>query len=118
MFTSSLLGLVLLHAFTVCTLAWLYLRLESFWRRQRHDARTVLAFFHPFCTSGGGGERVLCKMLQVLGELRVEADTPLRAVIYTIDPPSDTYKEGVFVCRRCFPSFLPRSAINNSQLSL
>jgi hypothetical protein len=30
----------------------------------------VVGFFHPRCSSGGGGERVLWKSIQALGELR------------------------------------------------
>jgi ALG11 mannosyltransferase N-terminus len=50
----------------------------------------TLAFFHPFCSSGGGGERVLWKMIEALE--RFEYDL----VIYTVDAPSDHYVKGEF----------------------
>lgn len=34
------------------------------------DGTFVVGFFHPRCTSGGGGERVLWKSIQALGELK------------------------------------------------
>ena len=34
------------------------------------DGTFVVGFFHPRCSSGGGGERVLWKSIQALGELR------------------------------------------------
>ncbi len=33
----------------------------------------VIGFFHPHCSAGGGGERVLWKFIQTLGELKEEA---------------------------------------------
>ncbi len=30
----------------------------------------VIGFFHPYCSAGGGGERVLWKFIQALGELK------------------------------------------------
>lgn len=61
----------------------------------------VVGFFHPHCSAGGGGERVLWKALQVLGELQEEDGSSkskqknklkLHAVIYTIDPPTENYE--------------------------
>lgn len=43
----------------------------------------IFGFFHPYCSGGGGGERVLWKLIQVLQR------HDKKAVIYTIDP-SDT----------------------------
>ena len=54
----------------------------------------VVAFFHPYCSAGGGGERVLWKAVQVLGDLN-EQGLPLNVVIYTIDEPRASYREGV-----------------------
>jgi len=51
----------------------------------------VIAFFHPHCSAGGGGERVLWKSVQALGEL-YDTGIPLRVVIYTKDEPHDSYK--------------------------
>mmetsp|Transcript_12101 Transcript_12101/g.35077 ORF Transcript_12101/g.35077 Transcript_12101/m.35077 type:complete len:555 (-) Transcript_12101:78-1742(-) len=48
---------------------------------QRPASPSTFAFFHPYCSGGGGGERVLWKMVQLLqGKNK-------RCVIYTIDPP-------------------------------
>lgn len=56
----------------------------------------VIAFFHPYCSAGGGGERVLWKMVQVLGDLVDQGYAVRRhqVIIYTVDPPSPTYKQG------------------------
>ena len=89
-----------------------------------HTKEVVIAFFHPYCTGGGGGERVLWKMIQVLGDQlmiptptsipssavtkRHDNDTkqqqqqpPLISfhptiVIYTIDAPTATYVQGMY----------------------
>ena len=90
-----------------------------------HTKEVVIAFFHPYCTGGGGGERVLWKMIQVLGDqLMIPATTttiPSSAVtkrhdndtkqqqppppvlsfhptiiIYTIDTPTATYVQGMY----------------------
>lgn len=61
-------------------------------RKCTKDAK-VIGFFHPFCSSGGGGERVLWKAIQVLGDLH-DKGLALEVVIYTIDPPKESFKEG------------------------
>jgi len=77
----------------------------------------IIGFFHPHCSSGGGGERVLWKAIQALGELKEgklmdrrtnkskkSASTSidddrlitcknLMVVIYTVDEPSETYEQ-------------------------
>ena len=64
-------------------------------RRKRRSNAVVIAFYHPFCSGGGGGERVLWKMIQVLGQfLEQQQQGSLEVVIYTIDDPSQSYKEG------------------------
>lgn len=55
--------------------------------------KKVIAFFHPYCAAGGGGERVLWKIIEVLGEL-YEQGFDMEVIIYTIDPPSTAYKDG------------------------
>jgi ALG11 mannosyltransferase N-terminus len=56
---------------------------------------TVMAFFHPHCSAGGGGERVLWKMVQVLGNLVEQRGLSIhQVVIYTVDAPSPTYQAG------------------------
>ncbi|KAL9185136.1 hypothetical protein ACHAXT_002913 [Thalassiosira profunda] len=83
------------------------------------DGTFVIGFFHPRCTAGGGGERVLWKSIQALGELRegkvakrrtktkkesggIDGDDVrlqncrnLSVVVYTIDKHSDNYDEEV-----------------------
>jgi len=62
----------------------------------------VVAFFHPRCTGGGGGERVLWKMVQVLGELSAHSSgsngdkkKQIQVIIYTIDAMTETYERDV-----------------------
>ena len=53
-------------------------------RRQINDddgKSKIFGFFHPYCSGGGGGERVLWKMVQIL------QSKGHSVVIYTIDPP-------------------------------
>jgi len=89
------------------------------------DGTFIVGFFHPYCASGGGGERVLWKSIQALGELKdsskdgtilsnnrrsktqkkvdtiAEDDTlllnckKLSVVIYTIDKPTENYDKNV-----------------------
>lgn len=68
--------------------AILYHRIKYF----RRTKRKTWAFFHPYCSSGGGGERVLWKMVQVLSDLHYKG-WHVDVVIYTVDPPSPTYKQ-------------------------
>lgn len=55
------------------------------WLRQRsHKQRFTVGFFHPFCNSGGGGERVLWQYIRSL-----QATAPSqRVLIYTGDSES------------------------------
>lgn len=62
-------------------------------RAPKRKRPKVIAFFHPYCSAGGGGERVLWKAIQVLGDLHEEG-LPLEVFIYTIDEPKASYKEG------------------------
>jgi hypothetical protein len=62
-------------------------------RNQMKGTKKVIAFFHPYCAAGGGGERVLWKIIEVLGEL-YEQGFAMEVIIYTIDPPSASYKDG------------------------
>ena len=60
-------------------------------RRSRPDGAADIVsvgFFHPYCSSGGGGERVLWKIVQVLRAFRV------RIFIYTIDAYREGYRDG------------------------
>lgn len=73
--TDALKLLILLAAGLLAALrAW------AAWRR----ARRVLAFFHPYCNDGGGGERVLWCAIAAL-----QAAYPrLEVAVYTGDAPS------------------------------
>lgn len=62
------------------------------WKYPRGKER-VLAFFHPHCSSGGGGERVLWAIIQAIGEIDRQG-LPIKVLIYTVDKPSETYKKG------------------------
>jgi alpha-1,2-mannosyltransferase len=72
--------LLLLSSSLVCLLlvplAWL-LR-----PRQPPTNPKVFGFFHPYCSGGGGGERVLWKIIQNLQRHGKEC------VIYAVDPPT------------------------------
>lgn len=67
------------------------------WRLRRGAPKAFtpkeIAFFHPFCSFGGGGERVLWKAVEALGELN-DQGILLKVIIYTIDPPHDGYRRG------------------------
>lgn len=45
----------------------------------------LLAFYHPFCASGGGGERVLWKMLHTMNELNQKKRMNVSVVIYAAE---------------------------------
>jgi ALG11 mannosyltransferase N-terminus len=63
-------------------------------RQARLRRGTTIAFFHPHCGAGGGGERVLWKMVQVLGDLVDRGMLLEKVIIYTVDPPSESYPQG------------------------
>lgn len=91
-----LLGLmVAFSALTLALLLWVVMCRIKF-RRSRKKRRAVVAFFHPHCSAGGGGERVLWKAIQVLGELN-EQGFPLVVVIYTTDEPKASYRKSALV---------------------
>jgi alpha-1,2-mannosyltransferase len=70
---------------TLLPLLWIYLlpKLVSFQRKnlKLSKKRPVVAFFHPFCDGGGGGERVLWTAIHGL----LEAKTPVQIVLYVSD---------------------------------
>lgn len=68
---------------------------------KQHPNDMTLAFYHPHCSAGGGGERVLWKAVEGLGELR-DAGMKLRVIIYTVDKPREHYSKGEFVKRAHF----------------
>ena len=73
----------------------------------------IVGFFHPYCSSGGGGERVLWKIVQVLLHQSLEQHEEgksypkpengtkgtIHVLIYTIDPPTPTYRQGLCIER-------------------
>eukprot|EP00986_Skeletonema_menzelii_P001270 scaffold338_cov155-Skeletonema_menzelii.AAC.4 len=99
------------------------------------DNTFVIGFFHPHCSSGGGGERVLWKAIQALGELKegklmdrrtnkskksasnYSADEEslnncknLVVVIYTVDKPSASYEKDLLAhVRERFSITIPKS---------
>jgi alpha-1,2-mannosyltransferase len=62
-------------------------------KQTKGGTKKVIAFFHPYCAAGGGGERVLWKIIEVLGGL-YEQGFDMEVIIYTIDSPSASYKNG------------------------
>jgi hypothetical protein len=79
-------------------IVWKRTRVANQLRKQQQkqtqsQKNKVLAFFHPHCAAGGGGERVLWKIIEVLGRLQ-EQGFALEVIIYTIDRPSVSYKDG------------------------
>jgi alpha-1,2-mannosyltransferase len=75
-------------AIAAVALLSIYLRLS---RRFRSNKQKYLAFFHPYCDAGGGGERVLWMMVQALlldCDENAKSNSPIRdmdIVIYTGD---------------------------------
>lgn len=86
-----LLQVLVLLCTTLLAVALLFVSWHR-WKFPRGHER-ILAFFHPHCAAAGGGERVLWAILQALGEIDQQG-LPIKVVIYTIDPPSPTYKNG------------------------
>ena len=55
----------------------------------------VFGFFHPYCNSGGGGERVLWCAIRALEELHSTGTVPIHVIVYTGDvgiPAADILK--------------------------
>lgn len=88
----------------ILTICWILLgvfMLWIFWQRyvfgyldkRTNSKKKVIAFFHPHCASGGGGERVLWAILQALGEIH-EKGVSVKCLVYTVDPFSESYKYG------------------------
>jgi alpha-1,2-mannosyltransferase len=92
-------GTVLVATATLMLFWFIYkLRPVSFSLRCRPPK--TFAFFHPYANGGGGGERVLWKMIQFLQQLQQQQQgsssasssnntkEEMEIVIYTIDPPT------------------------------
>jgi len=56
----------------------------------------AIAFFHPHCSAGGGGERVLWKQIEALGQLH-EKGFNIKVVVYTSDVHCHEYHYGACV---------------------
>jgi alpha-1,2-mannosyltransferase len=72
-------------------LVFAILRLIWYWnvgRVRRSSKQQVYAFFHPYCSGGGGGERVLWKIVQSLQQTKKN----VKIVIFTVDPPGTDEK--------------------------
>jgi ALG11 mannosyltransferase N-terminus len=59
-------------------------------KSHKRQSKKTVAFFHPYCSSGGGGERVLWKSIQALDELNC-LGSYCEIIIYTVDPPDKNY---------------------------
>mmetsp|Transcript_30798 Transcript_30798/g.35410 ORF Transcript_30798/g.35410 Transcript_30798/m.35410 type:complete len:533 (-) Transcript_30798:52-1650(-) len=61
---------------------------------KRHDKKSI-GFYHPHCSAGGGGERVLWKAIESLGELYLEGTLKdiSKLVIYTLDAQNSQYHQ-------------------------
>jgi hypothetical protein len=96
MFLTLVWQLVVLLSASLATLLSLWIILHRWkFRWGNKSKKRVIAFFHPYCSSGGGGERVLWAIIQVLGEID-EKHNFLKIVIYTVEPPSNSYTKGVY----------------------
>jgi alpha-1,2-mannosyltransferase len=58
-------------------------------KRRCHGGRKTIAFLHPFCNDGGGGERVLWVAIRELIAQGVTDPTAWRVVVYTGDSVTD-----------------------------
>lgn len=67
----------------IFALLCLYFRLSRQFSSRTRQQRKSLAFFHPYCDSGGGGERVLWMMVQAI--LKSDSLSHLDIIIYTGD---------------------------------
>jgi hypothetical protein len=107
------LFIILLLICTICALLFFVFIVSCRLRFRKCTKRArVVGFFHPFCSAGGGGERVLWKAIQVLGDLH-DKGLPLEVVVYTIDSTKESYKEGM-----CELLMNPRRLVSVMLLSL
>lgn len=56
---------------------------------------TTFAFFHPHCSAGGGGERVLWKAIEALGQL-LNDGLQIEVLVYTSDDAVENYSRGKY----------------------
>jgi alpha-1,2-mannosyltransferase len=69
-----------------------------FWRLRNSQAtgsrKKRIAFFHPYCLAGGGGERVLWKAVQALDDLCDEGFS-IEVIVYTVDKECANYNDSM-----------------------
>jgi alpha-1,2-mannosyltransferase len=66
-------------------LRWLFVGVLRGRTRRRfgvNKCSTTVAIYHPFCNSGGGGERVLWKLLRTLGDLHGQGIVNVHIIIF------------------------------------
>ena len=85
---------LLLLLLWIASIRYRYVRCRQ---SQTSSSHKVIAFFHPYCSGGGGGERVLWKMIHVLQKYVQQSQRQLKLsiVIYTLDQPTETYRQDV-----------------------
>ncbi|CAM9941410.1 unnamed protein product, partial [Discosporangium mesarthrocarpum] len=76
-------------SFGLCLAVRLLASLRKWWTRRLYGISreaTVVAFFHPYCNAGGGGERVLWRAVHALGRLSKDrGGRSIHVIIYTGD---------------------------------
>lgn len=92
---ASIVCVVSLLSIVAISIIIMFVRQRFFPKQPRHNNDIVIGFFHPNCSSGGGGERVLWKMIQALSELIENHGMHMRIVIYTIDKPQSSYRQSL-----------------------
>lgn len=79
----QLTGIVALPAIIFLLISALYIRIKKKQLEKLNPKVTSVAFFHPYCNSGGGGEKVLwCIIKSIFDNFK---DQNLQIVVYTGD---------------------------------
>jgi hypothetical protein len=92
----------------VAAIYLLRLKFNSNRGKTSERGKVSIAFFHPHCRGGGGGERVLWKAIESISRLnqdhcksdssdlmRRRCKVKFEVVVYTSDPKKDNYCEGM-----------------------
>ena len=89
------MGFIVMLLFLLIGLAALLLvaTVLAFCRKRQKGNMKTIAFFHPHCSAGGGGERVLWKAIEALAELNDEG-LKIQVAIYTSDDHIEIYAKG------------------------
>lgn len=94
-FTVVSLKNVMLYLISISALTIIVLRIKFSFLRRKSKLNTtgkIVAFFHPNCSDGGGGERVLWSAIAVLGKL-YDRGIKFSVVVYTTDDlPQEGYQ--------------------------